>query len=981
MGFIAEYASQNDINRFKLDELLNKYQNTTLSYRHHWTIDKERNYWLIPIKQIDNAITLWVFHYKNRNIEIKLYKTEDNWDLLSIEPSTFSNQEIIHALREALKVLEGTQLIYASPKKPSITEEREEKQEEQKRQVTLQKSSKKTLPYLNILTAIITIVIIFFIVNDVSFTEEQIGQPKTLKREPKALKRAFNDNIEKIDSYETLNKFIKDGQKNGYFPKTIITGATPISDDRLQPIDIENYKKIKWDINAKCSNSASDIILGLDNKNHSIKCDGGDTVVILGKGNDWVHDAFGNDIFYAGEGNDTIETSWGNDIFIFEKNWGHDKVTFRAKDRVDKTKIKNYDGSYPWEYTSFIIFGKGIDRSDIQWRGNTLVNNKTGDTIELNSKKINILFSSEADSKITDKNFIPAKKELKKVYFSQLKGQSITIEDSTIYLTNDKFSILDFKDKTVPTLLSEIYLPGPNVTSTTLQGDIAYATQAAQSFSEGAGGWVSIIDISQKTEPKILTTLKFRDNIYRVAVNGKYLYVTDTNFSYPENRKLFIYDISSPQDPKLVSTTKLQDYNRAMAYSNGLLFLSTFNKGIKVFNVTNPYKPKKVAYNFPLDSRVINMKTEGNKVIFVQDKNIVNILRTDNHQKIEKICDIETDKKYNYGSNSSSSMAIKDGILYTADLREGVGVIDIKTCKFKKRISFDNMLVLSVGVMENNLLAMNKKRTVIFDLKNKESEYATLSQDQLQTLLYDAAVDDDANKVKKLCQAGANPNIRGHNHNSPLQISARLGRLKALKALLDSGAKVDGESMILAALREQIEAMKLLEQYGGDIGQKDKSGCSTLHYLAQDGSVEMVKYLISKGVSDKTVCREKETPLTWARYGNNTPVIEYLQSLNKDTYADMIATKNRYKISKEAAKKHIGSKLKACMACHGNDWSISALGKSAIVKNMSKKDIAKALKGYKNSSYGGQMKGLMKGQVARYSYAELDAIAEAIKSQ
>jgi cytochrome c-type protein NapB len=65
----------------------------------------------------------------------------------------------------------------------------------------------------------------------------------------------------------------------------------------------------------------------------------------------------------------------------------------------------------------------------------------------------------------------------------------------------------------------------------------------------------------------------------------------------------------------------------------------------------------------------------------------------------------------------------------------------------------------------------------------------------------------------------------------------------------------------------------------------------------------------------------------------------------------------------------------ACAACHGKDWEKAALGKSKIVKDLSHAEIATALKGYKDGSFGGPMKGVMKGQVAKYSDADLDAFA------
>ena len=60
----------------------------------------------------------------------------------------------------------------------------------------------------------------------------------------------------------------------------------------------------------------------------------------------------------------------------------------------------------------------------------------------------------------------------------------------------------------------------------------------------------------------------------------------------------------------------------------------------------------------------------------------------------------------------------------------------------------------------------------------------------------------------------------------------------------------------------------------------------------------------------------------------------------------------------------------ACAGCHGKDFEKSAMGKSKIVKDMSKDDIVKALKGYKDGTYGGGMKAVMKGQAA-VSYTHL----------
>ena len=66
----------------------------------------------------------------------------------------------------------------------------------------------------------------------------------------------------------------------------------------------------------------------------------------------------------------------------------------------------------------------------------------------------------------------------------------------------------------------------------------------------------------------------------------------------------------------------------------------------------------------------------------------------------------------------------------------------------------------------------------------------------------------------------------------------------------------------------------------------------------------------------------------------------------------------------------------ACIGCHGKDMEKAALGKSKKVSEMTKADIVTALKGYKDGTYGGPMKGMMKGQAAKLSEDDINAIAE-----
>ncbi len=69
---------------------------------------------------------------------------------------------------------------------------------------------------------------------------------------------------------------------------------------------------------------------------------------------------------------------------------------------------------------------------------------------------------------------------------------------------------------------------------------------------------------------------------------------------------------------------------------------------------------------------------------------------------------------------------------------------------------------------------------------------------------------------------------------------------------------------------------------------------------------------------------------------------------------------------------------KKCAGCHGAKGEKKALGKSKIITGQPAEESIKVLKGYKAGTYGGQMKGLMKGQIASYSDDDIKAVSEYI---
>ena len=71
--------------------------------------------------------------------------------------------------------------------------------------------------------------------------------------------------------------------------------------------------------------------------------------------------------------------------------------------------------------------------------------------------------------------------------------------------------------------------------------------------------------------------------------------------------------------------------------------------------------------------------------------------------------------------------------------------------------------------------------------------------------------------------------------------------------------------------------------------------------------------------------------------------------------------------------------IAACKGCHGANFEKKALGASKVVKDMTKEEIIKSLKGYKDGTYGGKMKASMIGQVANLSDKDIEEIANLIK--
>ena len=117
MAFINEYISEEDIEKYDLKKLIEKYKRYTYSPDIDdidWTIDRENDIWLIFFgrehdPEMDHGFTrehIFVLYYKGHIIEARLWLEEDssfnistrpyiiNWKLLVLAPSSLNEVDI-----------------------------------------------------------------------------------------------------------------------------------------------------------------------------------------------------------------------------------------------------------------------------------------------------------------------------------------------------------------------------------------------------------------------------------------------------------------------------------------------------------------------------------------------------------------------------------------------------------------------------------------------------------------------------------------------------------------------------------------------------------------------------------------------------------------------------------------------------------------------------------------------------------------------
>lgn len=120
---------------------------------------------------------------------------------------------------------------------------------------------------------------------------------------------------------------------------------------------------------------------------------------------------------------------------------------------------------------------------------------------------------------------------------------------------------------------------------------------------------------------------------------------------------------------------------------------------------------------------------------------------------------------------------------------------------------------------------------------------------------------------------------------TPLGFAVFFGQPEIVKALLESGAKVNAASresmkvtpLASAAAAKQTEIARMLIAHGANVNAVAAGGHIPLHEASATGNVELVRLLIENGANVNAKTDDGKTPLDFATEYNRPEVIEILK--------------------------------------------------------------------------------------------------------
>lgn len=200
--------------------------------------------------------------------------------------------------------------------------------------------------------------------------------------------------------------------------------------------------------------------------------------------------------------------------------------------------------------------------------------------------------------------------------------------------SDDIFMIADFKNPEKPEIVSQLWLPGMNTAAgETPHWDQKYRYALHHAIVKGdlaAAAWrdggMSLIDVSDRHNPRFISHdnpcppfAGHTHNTLPLPGRGLMFVVEESQADNCEDgiKRNWVYDISVPENPVTIATTLPPDEidykskggqfgphnvheNRSEGFqSEELMFVSYQNAGLRVYDISNPFRPEEVAACVP----------------------------------------------------------------------------------------------------------------------------------------------------------------------------------------------------------------------------------------------------------------------------------------------------------------------------------------------------------------------------------------------
>ncbi|CAL0323168.1 unnamed protein product [Lupinus luteus] len=185
------------------------------------------------------------------------------------------------------------------------------------------------------------------------------------------------------------------------------------------------------------------------------------------------------------------------------------------------------------------------------------------------------------------------------------------------------------------------------------------------------------------------------------------------------------------------------------------------------------------------------------------------------------------------------------------------------------------------------LFASNRGDDILLQRLLKKGSDPNEADKNGRTALHIAASKGSNHCVVLLLEYGADPNTQDFDGSVPLW-EAMMGRHESvMKLLADNGADISsgnvGHFACIAVEQNNLELLKNIVKYGGDVTRPKSNGSTALHAAVCEGNVEIVKFLIEEGADIDKQDTSGWTPRAYADHQCHEEIQNLFQNTIRHT--------------------------------------------------------------------------------------------------